>query len=66
MAKYENNYMEKLNRQLAEAHTRLEILTEYTTHYKDIGHYNIEEGVIRLLLGMPIATEKQEDDGYAE
>lgn len=63
MAKYDNAYIEKLNRQLAEAHTRLEILTEYTTHYKDIGHYDIEEGVIRLVLGIPFATEKQEDDG---
>lgn len=63
MAKYDNAYIEKLNRQLAEAHTRLEILTEYTTRYKDIGHYNIEEGVIRLVLGIPFATEKQEDDG---
>lgn len=66
MAKYDNNYIEQLNRQLQDAQTRLKILTEYTTRYKDIGHYNIEEGVIRLVLGIPFATEKQEEDGYAE
>lgn len=66
MAKYDNNYIEQLNRQLQDAQTRLKILTEYATHYKDIGHYDIEEGVIRLVLGIPFATEKQEDDGYAD
>lgn len=65
MAKYENNYIEKLNRQLAEAQTRLEILTEYVQNYDGMGHYNPEPKVIKLILGIPVA-EKKEDNDTAE
>lgn len=62
MAKYENNYIESLNRQLAEAQTRLEILTEYTMHWQDMGHYSPEPKVLKLILGIPLTEEKEEDD----
>lgn len=65
MAKYDNNYIEQLNRQLAEAQTRLEILTEYTAHWQDMGHYSPEPKVLKLILGIPLTEEKGED-GYAE
>ncbi len=58
MAKYDNNYIEKLNRQLAEAHTRLEILTEYVSG-KDM---YVDARIVRLILGMPEPVEKKEDN----
>lgn len=62
MAKYENNYIEKLNRQLQDAQTRLEILTEYVQNWKEVSRYGVEEGFIKLILGIPVAEEKEEDD----
>lgn len=54
MAKYENNYIESLNRVVAAGETRLSILRDYIRNYKALGHYNPETGVIALVLGMPI------------
>lgn len=62
MAKYENTYIEKLNRELQDTKTRLEILTEYTMHWQDMGHYSPEPKVLRLILGIPIAEEKEDND----
>lgn len=67
MAKYENNYIETLNRRLQDADTRLEILTEYVSCHKEIGHYSLDEGVVKLIIGMPVVPEvKMEETGYAD
>lgn len=50
--KYENNYIENLNRRLQDAETRLAIMKEYVTHYKEVGHYHPEEGVMFMILGV--------------
>lgn len=66
MAKYENTYIEKLNRELQDAQTRLEILTEYAQNWKEVSRYGVEEGFLKLILGIPVAEKKEEDDGHAE
>lgn len=66
MAKYDNNYIEQLNRQLQDAQTRLEILTEYAQNWKEVSQYGVEEDFLKLILGIPVAEKKEEDDGYAE
>lgn len=67
MAKYENNYIETLNRRLQDTETRLEILTEYLTYHYEIGHYKLDEGVVKLIIGMPVVPDvKVEDNSYAD
>lgn len=62
MAKYENNYIESLNRQLAEAQTRLEILTEYVTG-KDA---YVDARIVQLILGIPEPVEKTAEEEDAD
>lgn len=62
MAKYDNSYIEQLNNQLGELETRLLIARTYVAHYKDMGHYSPEPGVLRLILGLPVTVEDKEPE----
>ncbi len=59
MAKYDNAYIENLNRQLAEASTRLAILTEYAYNWEKITPYGMSDKFIKLILDIPV-TESEE------